>query len=114
MPRPKSPPQPQPLQTIDPTALAGVRGGARAGRTPGSGGGGGTGGGGGGSDTDAVLGALSGILDSLHSLTSQSSRGFNAQEMMLFMMMLQQRNNAVQVVQPASPVIYTNGTNRVF
>jgi hypothetical protein len=102
--------QAQALESIDPTALANVSGGAR--RAPSSGGGGG--GGGGGSDSDALIGALTGILDSLSSLANQQPRGFNAQEMMVFMMMMQQRNNAVQVVQPATPVIYSNGTHRVF
>lgn len=111
MSKPKSPPSPQALQTIDPTALANVSGGARAGRTPSSGGGAGGGGGG----DEALIGALTGILDSLSSLASQPQRGFNAQEMMLFMMMMQQRGGAVQVAaQPALPVIYTNGTNRIF
>ena len=115
-PKPPAQPQPQPqaLQTIDPTALANVSGGAaRAGRAAGSGGGGG--GGGGGGDSDALLGALTGILDSLSSLADQRPRGFSTQEMMIFMMMMQQRNNAVAVVQqPSLPAIYTNGTNRIF
>jgi hypothetical protein len=34
--------------------------------------------------------------------------------MMMFMMMMQQRNNAVQVVQPGLPVIYADGTQRIF
>jgi hypothetical protein len=125
MPKPKSPtqarpqtrpqPQPQALQTIDPTALANVSGGARSGRTASSAGGGGGGGGSGGGNNDAVLGALTGILDSLNSLAHQSSSGFSPQEMMLMMMVMQQRNSApVQVVQPALPAIYTNGTTRVF
>lgn len=102
--------QPQALQSIDPTALANVSGGARAGRTAGSGSGAG---GGSSSDNDALMGALTGILDSLSSIANQPQRGFNAQEMMIFMMMMQQRN-AVSVAQPAMPVIYTNGTNRIF
>jgi hypothetical protein len=114
MPKPKSPARPEALQTIDPTALAGVSGGARGGRTAGSGSGGSGGGGGSGGD-EALIGALTGILDSLSSLASQPQRGFNAQEMMLFMMMMQQRSGAVQIAaQPALPVIYTNGTNRIF
>ncbi|HWU88086.1 MAG TPA: hypothetical protein VN253_12455, partial [Kofleriaceae bacterium] len=110
-----SQPQPQALQTIDPTALANVSGGMRTPAAAASSSGGG-GGGGGGAGGDAVLSALNGILDSIHSLAGQGRQGggFNAQEMMMFMMMLQQRNSPVQVVQPSLPVIYTNGTNRVF
>lgn len=107
MPKQPKPSHPEALQTIDPTALANVSGGAS--RTPAA-----SSSSGGGGD-DAVLSALTGILDSLHSLANQPRQGFGAQEMMLFMMMLQQRNSAVQVVQqPALPMIYTNGTNRVF
>jgi hypothetical protein len=119
MPKPssRSPAQPQALQTIDPGALAGVSGGARSGRSASassSSGSGGGGGGGGGGDSDALLGALSGILDSLHSISSQPSHGFGAQEMMLFMMMMQQRNASPVVVQPALPAVYADGKTRIF
>lgn len=116
MPTPKSPSPPPPqaqaqaLQTIDPTALAAVSGGARSGRSATSA----DSSSGGGGSSDAVLGALTGILDSLQSLTKQRSPGFNPEEMMMFMMMMGQRNNAVQVVQPALPVIYADGTQRIF
>jgi hypothetical protein len=107
-PKPSKPQQPEALQTIDPTALASVSGGAS--RTPAAA----SSSGGGGGD-EAVLSALTGILDSLSSLANQPRQGFGAQEMMLFMMMMQQRNGAVQVVQqPSLPMIYTNGTNRIF
>jgi hypothetical protein len=105
-PKPSKSQQPEALQTIDPTALANVSGGARKPAAASSASS---------SGDEAVLSALDGILDSLHSLANQPRQGFNAQEMMLFMMMLQQRNNAVQgVQQPALPMIYTNGTNRIF
>jgi hypothetical protein len=125
MPKPKSPShphpypqpqaqpqnQPQALQTIDPTALATVSGGARSGRSATSADTSSSGG-----SSDAVLGALTGILDSLQSLTNQrSTGGFNPEEMMMFMMMMQQRNSGgVQVVQPSLPVIYADGTQRIF
>lgn len=78
-------PKTEELQTIDPLALAGVAGGKA--RTS--------------SETDpAVMTALTGILDSLSSLSkSNQSSGFGAQEMMLFMMMMQQ-HDAPQVVAP--------------
>jgi hypothetical protein len=67
------------LQTIDPTALAQVSGGTTATATS--------------STSDPVLTALSGILDSIHSLAQQNQGGgFNQSEMLMFMMMLQQRN----------------------
>jgi hypothetical protein len=76
------------LETIDPTALTQVAGG-KAAASSSSG------------DNDAVMTALSGILDSLSSIAkSNQSSGFGANEMMLFMMMMQQRN-APQVVSAA-------------
>jgi hypothetical protein len=113
---PSAAPAPQALQTIDPGALAGVSGGARSGRSASasSGSGGGGGGGGGGGSDDALVGALTDILHSLHSISNQPSHGFGAQEMMLFMMMMQQRNAAPVVVQPGLPAIYSNGSTRIF
>lgn len=90
-------PRPPALQSIDPTALSKVSGGAS--RTPSS------------SSTDtgsadaAVVTALTGILDSLHDLASSrnSGGGFNTQDLVLVMMMMQQRNRQqVTVVQPAT------------
>jgi hypothetical protein len=112
MSKPKSPAPPQALQTIDPSALANVSGGRAPTR---SGSGSSSGGGSGGGGDDALVTALSGILDSLSSLASQPQRSFGAQEMMLLMMMMQRNGGAVQVApQPALPIIYTNGTNRIF
>jgi O-acetylhomoserine/O-acetylserine sulfhydrylase-like pyridoxal-dependent enzyme len=69
--------QPEPLQTIDPTALAQVSGGAGAPAAS--------------SGNEAVMTALTGILDSIKSLAgSQSQGGFGPTEMMLMMMMMQQ------------------------
>lgn len=66
------------LQTIDPAALAQVSGGAATTTS---------------ASSDQVLTALTGILDSIHSLAKQSSGGgFNQQEMLLLMMVMQQRN----------------------
>lgn len=78
------------LQTIDPTALAQVSGGAARTASGGEG------------DT-AVMTALGGILDSLTSLARGNQQsGFSAQEMMLFMMLVQQRTGP-QVVAAAPP-----------
>ncbi len=81
-------PAPEPiaaLQTIDPTALAQVSGGAGT------------------SSTDqAVMTALTGVLDSLKSLATQNQGGgFGPTEMMMFMMMMQGRGGSgAQVVAP--------------
>jgi hypothetical protein len=66
------------LQTIDPAALAQVSGGAATTTTS--------------TSSDQVLTALTGILDSIHSLANQNSGGFNQQEMLMLVMMMQQRN----------------------
>jgi hypothetical protein len=89
---------PKDLQTIDPTALAQVSGGASREASSGSSG-------------DAVTAALTGILDSLSSLSkSNQSSGFGANEMMLFMMMMQQRNSS-QVVASPQPANWTWDAN---
>lgn len=68
------------LQTIDPAALARVSGGAAPTSTATA-------------SSDQILTALTGILDSIQSLTSQRSHGgLNQQELLLFMMVMQQRN----------------------
>jgi hypothetical protein len=79
------PTQPDPLAAIDPAALAQVTGGTS-----------------GGDATQALLSQLTGILDSIKSIsTAGSAQGFNPQEMMLMMFMLQQRNQQQgQVVSP--------------
>jgi len=76
------------LQTIDPTALAQVSGGAATTT----------------SSNDQVLTALTGILDSLQSLASQRTNGggFNQQEMLMLMMMMQQRNQQQAAVAATS------------
>jgi len=86
------------LQTIDPTALSQVAGGAKASS--------------GGGDDAAVMTALTGILDSLKSIATPQNNGFGAQEAMIFMMMMQQRN-AGQVVAaaPAQPLQWTWDAN---
>ena len=71
-------PKPDDFQTIDPAALTNVAGGKATSSSS--------------SDSSAVMSALTGILDSLGSLaSSRQNSGFGAQEMMLFMMMMQQR-----------------------
>jgi hypothetical protein len=71
--------KPDELQTIDTAALAQVSGGVA--QVPPT-------------TADPVLTALTGILDSLKTLSQQgsSSPGLNQQEMLMFMMMMQQRN----------------------
>ncbi|HEY0193399.1 MAG TPA: hypothetical protein VGC42_19920 [Kofleriaceae bacterium] len=65
------------FQTIDPTALAQVSGGTAAPAT----------------SQDDVLTALTGILNSLQSMTQQNSNGgFNSTEMFMMMMVMNQRN----------------------
>jgi len=89
-----------PFQSIDPTALAQVSGGAGAS-----------------TDNEAVMTALDSILDSIKSITSNQSQGggFGATEMMMFMMMLQGRNGSsqyVHAVPTAQP--FTCGTGSVI
>lgn len=86
---------PDPFQTIDPTALAQVSGGAGAS-----------------TDNEAVMTALDSILDSIKSISSnQNQGGFGPTEMMMFMMMLQGRNGSSQYVHAAPTVQpFTCGT----
>ena len=88
---------PKTLETIDPAALAQVSGGASR-ETSSSGG------------SDAVMTALTGILDSLSSLSKNQSSGFGTNEMMMFMMLMQQRNQP-QVVAAAQPTNWTWDAN---
>jgi hypothetical protein len=76
------------FQTIDPTALAQVSGGATA--TPTT------------STDDQLITALTGILDTLKSINQPSSGGFNQQEMLLLMMMMQQRNQQASLAATSS------------
>jgi hypothetical protein len=70
----------QEFQTIDPAALAQVSGGTTV--TTSS------------ATNDQVLTALTGIINSIQSLTQNqgTSGGFNQQEMLMLMMIMQQRN----------------------
>jgi hypothetical protein len=70
----------QELQTIDPAALAQVSGGTTV--TTSS------------ATNDQVLTALNGIISSIQSLTQNqgNSGGLNQQEMLMLMMVMQQRN----------------------
>lgn len=71
---------PDELSAIDPTALATVTGGT------------------GSSDTGPLLNQLTGLLDSIKKIRNVGQQnGINPQEMMLFMMLLQQRNQQSQV-----------------
>src|SRR5688572_603472 len=88
MSKPKAP-EPTELQTIDPTALATVSGGASGGTDP------------------AVMQALTGVLDSLQSLSQNNNQqsGFGSMEMMMMMMMMGGRNSApAAVAQPAGTI----------
>jgi hypothetical protein len=81
------------LQTIDPTALAQVSGGTAAPAAAGN---------------DAVMTALTSVLDSLKSLAgSQQQSGFGPQEMMLMMMMMGNRNNSGAQVAAQQPNNWT-------
>jgi hypothetical protein len=72
-------PKREELQTIDPAALAQVSGGAAPAPTANA-------------TNEQLVTALTGILDSIQSLSGNRSSGFNQQEMLLFMMVMQQRN----------------------
>ena len=91
---------PEPLETIDLAKLATVAGGKS--REPKGGG-----------ESDAVMAALTGILDSINSLAKQNSGGMSAADFMLaFMMMSQGRGSAVATPhQPATSWTWdaTNG-----
>ena len=89
---------PKNLETIDPTALAQVSGGAS--REASSSGG-----------NDAVMTALTGILDSLSSLSKNQSSGFGTNEMMLMMMMMSQRNQGQVVAASPQPTNWTWDAN---
>lgn len=82
------------LQTIDPTALAQVSGGTAAPAT----------------SSDDVLTALTGILNSLQSISQQGNNGgFNSTEMFMMMMIMNQRNNAAAAAPWAwggTPIVY--------
>lgn len=87
MPKSKpSTPTPTPteeLATIDPTALSSVSGGTKDG---------------------PLLNQLNGILDSIKTIRKVGNEhGINPQEMMLFMMLLQQRNQPTTVTIAPAP-----------
>jgi len=72
------------LPGIDPAALAQVTGGT--------------------SETNALLGQVTGLLDSIKQIKNVgSANGINPQEMMLFMMLMQQRNAQATTVVQAAP-----------
>lgn len=88
MSKPKPPTPPHELATIDPTALGQVSGGKT-----------------GGADAP-LINQLNGILDSIKTIRNVGQQnGINPQEMMLFMMLLQQRNQATTVTIAPSPWI---------
>jgi hypothetical protein len=89
--------KPDQLETIDPTQLDHVSGGAS--REASS------------SSSDAVMTALTGILDSIKSLTSQNQGGLSSTDMMLMMMMMSNRNAPVVAAAPAQPTNWTWDAN---
>jgi hypothetical protein len=92
-------PDPQALQTIDPTALAGVSGGRSRTASGSSSSSTST------SGDDATLTALTGILDSLRDLArSRNNSGFGTNEMLLLMMMMGRNNQQPTVVTTGAPV----------
>lgn len=89
--------KPASLETIDPTKLANVSGGAGSST---------------GEDNTAITTALTGILDSLNSLAkSKQSSGFGTNEMMLMMMMMQSRSQPVVAAAPQAPANWTWDAN---
>jgi hypothetical protein len=85
------------LQTIDPTQLSNVSGGAK--REASS------------SGDDALMTALTGILDSIKSLAGQNQGGMSSQDMMLMMMMMQNRNAPVVAAAAPQPTNWTWDAN---
>ena len=89
-PKPPVPSAPEQLAAIDPTALEAVTGGTSVA-----------------GESNALLGQVNDILGSIGKIkTSASSNGLKPQEMMLFMMLLQQRNQAQQ---PATVTLNLRG-----
>lgn len=95
----KRTPEPQALQTIDPTTLANVSGG----RTRTASGSSSSSSSSSGSVDDATLTALTGILDSLKSLNSNRNSGFGTNEMLLLMMVMGRGNQQPTVVTTGAP-----------
>ena len=83
-----------PFASIDPAALAQVSGGASASQYKDGG------------DSVDVLGALSGILDSLNDLSNHRSSGFSTTEMLMLMYVMEQRNRGPTVIAAPPPMPY--------
>jgi hypothetical protein len=83
----------QELQTIDPTALAQVSGGASSSSSSTS------------TSNDQILTALTGILDSIKALgqPNNNAGGLNPQEMFMLMMIMQQQRSAPIAVAAPDP-----------
>jgi hypothetical protein len=76
------------LQTIDPAALAQVSGGTTVATNTGS-------------TNDQILTSLNGILSSIQSLAQPNNNGgLNQTEMLMLLMIMQQRNQQVAVASP--------------
>jgi hypothetical protein len=85
------------LQTIDPAALAQVSGGTTVATNTGS-------------TNDQILTSLNGILSSIQSLAQPNNNGgLNQTEMLMLLMIMQQRNQQVSVASPwgwGQPQVY--------
>ena len=84
------------LQTIDPAALAQVSGGTTVATSTGS-------------TNDQILTSLNGILNSIQSLAQPNNNGLNQTEMLMLLMIMQQRNQQVAVASPwgwGQPPVY--------
>jgi hypothetical protein len=88
----KKQPEPSAFQSIDPTALAQVSGGASGGTDP------------------AVMQALTGVLDSIQSLAANKNQGGMDPMMMMMMMMMMGGNNSGPPAQVAAANPYAGYT----
>jgi hypothetical protein len=78
------------LETIDPAALAQVSGGTTVATTTST------------ASNDQILTALNGILSSIQNLSQPQQGGLNQSEMLMFMMIMEQRNQQLAVAGAAA------------
>jgi hypothetical protein len=90
----------KPLETIDPTALTNVSGGASRNASSDDG-------------SAAIMTALTGILDSIKSIATNQNQGMSSTDMFLMMMMMQNRSGvtAPAVAAQAAPTNWTWDAN---
>ena len=85
------------LQTIDPADLAQVSGGTTVATNTSS------------TSNDQILTSLNGILNSIQSMAKPNNGGLNQTEMLMLLMIMQQRNQQVSVASPwgwGQPQVY--------